>query len=203
MSPIKRIMKRGHIYHVYYRRSGTYKFIGLNALKLFALLAIFGVAIYYLNKYVLDLDAITDYVTHTFSIPVVLVTFLLSELTLGVLSPELYIVWVESFNYPWLWVFFLGVISYLGGLGAYFIGSKLYHLPKIHRWVDEKFAEQFKQIRRYGGILVVLAALTPLPYPPICIVSGVVKFPFRNFALLTLVRFGRLFIYAAIIFKVI
>jgi membrane protein YqaA with SNARE-associated domain len=196
-------MKRGHIYHVYHRRTGTYRFIGKNALKLFAILAIFGVALYLLNKYVLDLDAITDYVTHAFSIPVVLTTFFLSELTLGILSPELYIVWVESFSQPWLWVLFLSIISYTGGLGAYFIGSKLYRLPKIHRWVDEKFAEQFKQIRRYGGVLVVLAALTPLPYPPICIVSGVVKFPFKSFALLTLVRFGRLFLYAAILFKVI
>lgn len=203
MSPIKRIMKRGHIYHVYHRRSGTYRFIGQNALRLFVLLAVFGVAIYFINKYVLDLDAVTDYVTHTFSIPVVLLTFLLSELTIGILSPELYIVWVESFSRPWLWVLFLGIISYTGGLGAYFIGSKLYHLPRVHRWVDEKFSEQFKQIRKYGGVLIVLGALTPLPYPPICIVSGVVNYPFKSFAFLTLVRFGRLFMYAAILFKVI
>jgi membrane protein YqaA with SNARE-associated domain len=196
-------MKRGHVYHVYHRRTGTYRFIGENALRLFAILIAFGAALYLLNKYVLDLNAITDYVTRTFSIPVVLTTFFLSELTLGILSPELYIVWVESFSKPWLWVLVLSMISYVGGLGAYFIGSKLYHLPKIHRWVDEKFAEQFKQIRRYGGVLIVLGALTPLPYPPICIVSGVVKFPFKRFALLTLIRFGRLFMYAAILFKVI
>jgi membrane protein YqaA with SNARE-associated domain len=196
-------MKRGHIYHVYYRRTGTYRFIGKNAIKLLAVLIGLGIVVFLLNKYVLDIDAITDYITHAFSIPVVLLSFLISELTVGILTPELYIVWVGSFSQPWLWVLFLSIISYSGGLGAYFMGSKLYHLPKIHRWVDEKFAEQFKQIRRYGGVLIVLATITPLPYPPICMVSGIVKFPFKTFALLTLMRFGRLFIYAAILFNVI
>lgn len=203
MSPIKRIMKRGHIYHVYHRRSGTYRFIGKNALKLFAMLALLGIVVFLLNRYLLDIDSITDYVTHAFSIPAVLLTFFISELTIGILTPELFIVWVESFSQPWLWVLLLGTISYSGGLGAYFIGSKLYHLPKIHRWVDEKFAEQFKQIRKYGGVLIVLATITPLPYPPICMVSGIVKFPFKAFMVLTLMRFGRLFLYAAILFKVI
>lgn len=203
MSPIKRIMKRGHIYHVYYRRSGTYRFVGASALRLLVTLILLGVAVYLINKYVFDISSIATYITAHFSTPVVLSSFMLSELTLGLLAPEFYIVWAQGFSQPWLWVLLISAISYLGGLGAYFIGTKLHQLPKVHRWVDEKFAEQFKQIRRYGGLLIVIAAITPLPYPPICIVSGVVEFPFRKFIFLTLVRFGRIFMYAALIFKVV
>lgn len=195
-------MKRGHIYHVYYRRSGTYRFIGLNALKLLAVLVLLGIVVYLINKYVFEIDTLTDYLTAHFSTPVVLVSYFLSELTLGLLTPEIFIVWVSGFSQPWLWVLLLGTISYIGGIGAYFIGTKLYHMPRIHRWVDETFSEQFKQIKRYGGVLIVLGALTPLPYPPICIVSGVVRFPFQKFLLITLVRYGRLFLYAAVLFKV-
>jgi membrane protein YqaA with SNARE-associated domain len=43
--------------------------------------------------------------------------------------------------------------------------------------------------------------MTPLPYSPICIVSGVVNYPLRGFMLLTLMRFVRVFIYAILIFK--
>lgn len=195
-------MKRGHIYHVYYRRSGTYRFIGLNALKLLAVLVVLGIVVYLINKYVFEIDTLTDYLTAHFSTPVVLASYFLSELTLGLLTPEIFIVWVSGFSHPWLWVLLLGTISYAGGIGAYFIGTKLYHMPRIHRWVDETFSEQFKQIKRYGGVLIVLGALTPLPYPPICIVSGVVRFPFKQFLLITLVRYGRLFLYAAVLFKV-
>lgn len=200
MSPIKRIMKRGHIYHVYYRRSGTYRFIGKNALKLFAVLIVLGILLYLVNKYLFRIDDITNYLTETFSAPVVLTTYFVSESTLGLLTPEIFIVWAKNFAQPWLWVLLFGTMSYVSGMVAYFIGTKLYHLPRIHRWVDETFAEQFTQIRKYGGLLIILGALTPLPYPPICIVSGVVGFSFKRFVWITLVRYVRIFLYAAIIF---
>jgi membrane protein YqaA with SNARE-associated domain len=203
MSPLKRIMKRGHIYHVYYRRSGTYRFIGASALRLIAALILLGVAIYLINTYVFDISSLANYITAHFSTPVVLSSFFASELTLGLLAPEFYIVWAKGFAHPWLWVLLISLISYLGGLGAYFIGTKLHKLPRVHRWMDEKFTVQFKQIRRYGGILIIIAAITPLPYPPICIVSGVVQFPLRTFVFLTLSRFARIFLYAAVIFNVV
>ena len=201
MSPVKRIMKRGHIYHVYYRRSGTYRFIGKNALKLLVVMALLGVAVFLINKYVFEIDRATDYLTQNFSVPAVLTTFFFSELTLGILAPEILIVWLSTFSYPWLWILLLSIISYIGGIGAYFLGTKLYHLPKVHKYVDDKFSEQFKQIKKYGGILIILGTLTPLPYSPICIVSGVVGFPFQKFLMLTLTRFLRVLIYAILIFN--
>jgi membrane protein YqaA with SNARE-associated domain len=201
MSPIKRIMKRGHIYHVYYRRSGTYRFIGVNALKLLALMIVLGFVAYLINKHVIPIDSISTYLTNNFSTPAVFIFFFFSEATLGLFAPELLLVWISTFSYHWLWALAIGVISYLGGMLAYYIGTRLHRLPIIHKWVDEKFAEQFKQIRKFGGILIILGTLTPLPYSPICIVSGVVNFPFHNFLVLTLTRFVRVFLYAGIIFK--
>lgn len=194
-------MKRGHIYHVYYRRSGTYRFVGVNSLKLLAVMVLLGVAAYLLNKYVIEIDKISMYLTENFSTPAVFTFFFLSESTLGIFAPELVLVWISTFSYPWLWALFIALISYLGGLTAYYLGTKLHQLPIVHSWVDIKFEAQFKQIRKFGGILVVLGTLTPLPYSPICIVSGVVGFPYQKFLLLTLTRFIRVFIYAIIIFN--
>lgn len=200
---VKRIFKQGYRYHEYYKRRGGYRFIGKNIGKLLLSIAAIGAAIWLFDSYIYDVADGTRYITEHFSKPVVLFTFFVSESTIGVLSPELYMLWAKTIKYPWLWVFVLAIISYLGAVTAYFIGTRLYQIPRINKWVDETFREQFLQIKRFGGLLIVVAALTPLPYPPICVVSGVVKFPFKLFLTLVLVRFVRFGFYAAIIFQLV
>lgn len=196
-------MKRGHIYHVYYRRSGGYRFLGVNSLRLLVTLIILGIGIWLFNEYVLNVNVATKYITDNFPVPAVLGTLLVSELSLGLLAPELFITWASGFAHPWAWLLLLATISYLGGLGAYFIGRKLDSMPRIHNWVHSKFEEQFKQLKKFGGLLIVIAAFTPLPYPPICMVSGVIKFPLKSFLIVTIARYIRFIIYGAIIFKVL
>jgi len=203
MSPIKKIVKRGHIYHVYYRRLGAYRFIGQNSLKLLVTLIILGAVVYLFNKYVLDISQLAGYITNHFSAPTVFVSFFISEVIFGLISPEFFMAWIASFKYKWLWLLLLAVLSYLAGIAAYFIGTKLYHLPRIHSWVDIRFAKQFQQIKKFGGLLIVIAALTPLPFSPICMVAGVINYSFKRFVLLTLSRIIRFAAYGAIIFGLV
>jgi membrane protein YqaA with SNARE-associated domain len=91
-------------------------------------------------------------------------------------------------------------VSYGGGLLSYLIGQQLHRLPKIKNLVDVRFAKHFIQIKRFGGLLIFLAALTPLPFPPVCTVAGVVEFRFRWFLWVSSVRFLRFLIYALFIF---
>lgn len=203
MSPIKRIAKKGKIYHVYYRRSGGYRFIGKNSVKLLISLALIGLVAFLFNTYVFNIASGTEYVVNHFSAPVVLAIFQLSELTHGLLAPEIFMTWVSAFENPWLWLFILANMSYFGGLGAYFIGRKLDKLPKVHNWFYVKFEKQFKQIKKFGGLLIIVAAFTPLPYSPICMVSGIIRFPLKSFMLVTLSRYVRFLIYGFVIFKVL
>ncbi|MGB1185025.1 MAG: short-chain dehydrogenase, partial [Schleiferiaceae bacterium] len=62
-------------------------------------------------------------------------------------------------------------------------------------------ASTMRQHKRFGGLLIIIAALTPLPYPIVCQLCGINKFPFRAFALLTLVRFLRFAIYGLVLYK--
>ncbi|GAB5557618.1 MAG: VTT domain-containing protein [Schleiferiaceae bacterium] len=203
MSPVKKIIRKGQVYHVYYRRSGGYRFLGQNMWRLLIGLGIFGLAVWLLNAYVFDITKVTDYITQTLPTWLVLATLLASESFTGLLPPDVYILWAKGFDYPFLMVFVLAFISYSGGVISYFIGTQLHRLPKIHQWVDFTFKQQFDTIRKFGGLLIFIAALTPLPFSPVSVVAGVVDFPFKTYLLVALSRFLRFFLYATVIFQMV
>ncbi len=203
MSPVKKIFKKGHVYHVYYRRSGGYRFLGKNFFKLLIGILIFGAAIWLLNTYVFDITTLTDYITKKLPMWLVLTTLLASESVLGLLPPDVYIIWAKGLENPELMVFVLALISYAGGIISYFIGTKLHRLPKVHQWVDIKFKEQFTTLKKFGGLLIFLAAMTPLPFSPVSTVAGVVDFPFKTYLIVALSRFLRFFVYALVLFQMV
>jgi membrane protein YqaA with SNARE-associated domain len=189
-------------YHQYYKRKGGYVFMRKNLWKLLIALAVIGVMAWAFDRYIFNISDGIKILQAKFPQWVVFAVFFVSEFTLGIIPPESLILWVNEFSYPWFWIFILSTISYAGGVFAYFIGTRLYLLPKIHRWVDETFREQFDQLRRFGGLLIVLATMTPLPFPPSCMVAGIIHFPRRTFLVLTLTRFIRFFLYGALLLSI-
>jgi len=166
-------------------------------------LAIFGLAVWLLNAYVFDITKVTDYITQTLPTWLVLSTLLASESFTGLLPPDVYIIWAKGFSYPFLMVGLLALISYVGGVISYAIGTQLHRVPKIHQWVDFTFKQQFATLRKFGGLLIFLAALTPLPFSPVSVVAGVVNFPLRTYLIVALSRFIRFFLYALVIFQMV
>lgn len=164
---------------------------------------VMGVVLWVLNKYVIDLTDIADWITNHLPWYLAAATLFASEIVLGILPPDLFILWAKSLTYPWLMVLLLSVLSYLAGIVSYLIGQRLYHLPKIQCWINVKFATQFTQIRRFGGLLVVIAALTPLPFPMISTIAGMVGYRFRWYLMAALTRFVRFALYAAVIFGLV
>ncbi len=203
MSPIKRFWNRQIRVHRYFKITGGYRFIGKNLLRLLAFLVLFTAAAWAINEYVIDFTGLSKSITEKYS-PVAVVTWLFaSEVILGVLPPEAFILWAQSFSQPYAMVFLLASVSYAGGLISFFIGSRLYHFSRIHKWVDEKFASWIVQIKRYGGLLIGIAALTPLPYPLISMIAGLSGVKKRVFMTVALIRYVRFFIWALVLFKAI
>lgn len=203
MSPIKRFWNRQIKIHRYFKITGGYRFMGKNLLRLLLFLALFFAAAWALNEYVFNFAAASKTITERYSPSAVVMWLFGSEVILGVLPPEAFILWAKSQPSPYLMVFILATVSYAGGLISYWIGSRLDHMPRIHQWVYTRFAVQLVQIRRYGGLLIAVAALTPLPYPLISMMSGLAEVRFSLFARVALIRYLRFFLYALVLFGAI
>ena len=196
----RQIGARGKLYHQYYKRTGGYTFLGKNLIKLLVVLGVFGALLYVLSTYVLDIETIMCDWFARFPAWMIIGTLFISESFTGLLPPDAYILWAKSLPNPYLYVMILAAASYRGGLISYGYGTLLYRIPQVHFWVEEKFALQFSQIRRFGGLLVFLSAMAPLPFSPVSVVAGMVRFPFRLFWTIALTRFLRFLLYAVILY---
>lgn len=133
----------------------------------------------------------------------VLITFFVSETLLGLVPPDLFIMWAEQFSSPYAVVGLLAMLSYLAGLLSYFLGLRLVRWKSVSNYVNVKFGKHFAMLRSWGGFIVVVAALLPLPFSTMCMGAGMLKFSFKSLAILGLFRLVRFFVYAFFIFQMI
>lgn len=195
---VKRFMK---LQHLLMQRNGGYTFIKANLFKLIlsigAILALF----YLFDAFVFDIDSAAKWATEFFSPQGLIGLFFLSEISIGFITPELLIVWADETLKPRWMLTILASLSYLAGIIGYFLGQFWRTRAFVRNFLLERYKETFAQLNRFGGLLIILAALTPLPYPIVSQLSGMNDYPFQKFALLTLVRFLRFAIYGALLYN--
>ena len=192
--------QRINVYHNYFRRSGMYRFIGINLIKLVISLIVIGGIFIIVEKYLIDFNAIFDYLFTHVNRPLIFIVFFISEIFLGLLPPDLFIAWTHSCFAPWLGVTILALSSYTASYFTYKIGYNIRKIPKVNRLIERKYQKYFIQVKKFGGLVIVFAALFPLPYSPIVLIAGILHYPFKNFMLLAIFRIIRFFIFAAFIY---
>lgn len=134
---------------------------------------------------------------------IVIAFFFISETILGLVPPDLFIIWAKQFTNPYVMVTLLAVLSYGAGLLAYYFGYRIGAWKRISDFINIKFAEQFKMLRSWGGLIIVLAALLPLPFSTMCLGAGMLKYSLRALLILGLFRFVRFYAYAAVLYQVV
>lgn len=189
--------------HNYYKRTGFYMFIWESLKKAFLPIVIAVVGLILFNKYVFNINDALQKMTETFSRGGVLVTFFISETILGLIPPEIFIAWSKKTEAPILNLCILATLSYLGGLTAYFIGKTSLKIKSVKNYLEVKMAKNLKNTRKWGGFLILVGALLPLPFAISCLTAGMIKYPFKNVVLFGLFRFLRFAIYAWAIFSVV
>ena len=200
---MKRRKSKTKLLHQYYRYTGFYTFIG-NSLKKSAIpviLIIFG--LYLVNEYVFTIDDGLEFLTQTFSRTGVLIVFFISETLLGLIPPEIFIGWSKKTATPILNLSILATLSYTGGILSYFIGKTIQKINTVKNYLEIKMAKHLKNTGKWGGFLILIGALLPVPFSITCVAAGMIKYPLKGVVLFGLFRFVRFALYAWAIFNVV
>jgi membrane protein YqaA with SNARE-associated domain len=146
-----------------------------------------------------DIDAIQDK-------PIILyLVFFASEVIFGLVPPEFFmLVWIlhkVSLSQFVVNLIILTIISYLAGVIGYLIGSN-FSRTTFYKKIHVRYLVEYDgQLKRYGAFLVMVAAVTPVPYSATCMLAGSVNLPFKQFLLISILRIVRFAAYGYMVWS--
>lgn len=178
------------------------KFLTKNLIKGLLWLAILIALMVYASS-LLDNVSYDKYLKPIYDRPFwVYFAFLVSEIVFGIIPPEVFMFWSAHKQDLLFYIFSMtlfAVFSYSAGVIGYFIGNRLHHSGAYAFLKQRVFKEYVHYFEKFGGFLIIVAALTPLPFSAISMLIGMVKFPFGRFLTFASFRFARFSVYAVII----
>lgn len=186
--------------HQYYSYTGFYRFVAKSCLKAALPIALFVGALFYIHFFVMDINAMLTYATENYPPIGVFLIFFASEAILGLIPPEIFIAWAGHSVSPIGFLAILATLSYLGGVFSYFTGRGIANLPAVYRYLQGKMQKHIKNMRKWGGFLIIVGALLPLPFAISSLAAGIIKFRVKTYLLVGLLRFVRFAIYGYLIF---
>lgn len=202
-SPKQSVKKsRFRLLHQYYSYTGFYTFIKSSLGRAIKPIIIFIVTLWLIHAFVIDFDDLFTTITTTYNPLIILGIFLASESFLGLIPPEIFIAWAGKTETPIFNLSILAALSYLGGILSFFIGKAIAKMPSIYNYLEIKMHKHVKMVRKWGGFLIVVGALLPIPFSMTSIAAGVIKYRFQNYLLFGLIRFLRFYLYAIVIFNI-
>ena len=191
---------RMQLLHQYYSYTGFYSFVGQAIKKALPAIILIVATLFIVNHY-FDINAYLTELTEVLPIYGVLSFFFVSETFLGLVPPEIFIAWSGKTTQPWVYLTVLAFLSYFGGLVSYWLGRLITRIPSIHNYLEVKMQKQLKNSKKWGGFLILVGALLPLPFSIACIAAGIIKFPFKSVVLFGSLRLVRFAIYGFLIFN--
>lgn len=196
------LTKRLTLINRYYKITKFYSFLKDTAFRGGTVIVLFVLLLVGLELFVLDIDSLLNNLVATYSEKIVFSFFLASETILGIVPPEVFIAWASKSQTPWLFLFVLATLSYIGGIISYFIGTRLFLISSIKMYIENRIAKHIVNLRKWGGFFVLLGAISPIPHSLVSLASGLIKYSFKQYLLWSLSRFARFVVYALIIFQV-
>ena len=150
----------------------------------------------------LDLSTVENVFLFNLSSSFVFILFFFSELIFGLIPPELFMIWLISTKsldlYPYF-ITILACLSYFAGFIAFMFGKYLHKTWLYETMKKYVIGKYERKINLYGWLVIVVAALTPIPFSATCAVVGAVGFKKNKFLYFALTRFIRYAIYAYLI----
>jgi len=175
------------------------RFIFKNLLKGLLALAVIILGYVLLQRYA-NFDAFMDHIGQW---PIMVYSvFTVSEVVFGIIPPELFMIWSIKngvFGNYTLDVALLASISFAAGVLGYFIGG---YLKKVMPEFFAKYILKYKNLlNKFGGLLIFVSAITPLPFSAVCMLVGSTNYNFPRFLLIASARFARFALYSFTIYQ--
>lgn len=95
-------------------------------------------------------------------------------------------------------VFMMAVISVIGASIMFFVGTKIHNSALHDKLLEGRWNKYVEMYKKWGGALIVISAMTPLPFATISLISASLGFPYLNYAIFASTRFIRFLIYGLI-----
>lgn len=197
----KQKKSRLKLMHQYYKYTGFYSFIWKNTRKALVPLAIIVAILLYVNYKVMNINDMLLELTRNFSDFTIFTVFLISESILGLIPPDIFIAWTKSTPTPLLYLGILAFLSFLGGVFSYYKGRTLLLVPKINNYLEGRMTKHIRNMQKWGGFLIAVGALLPLPFAIACLAAGMIKFPQKQFFIFASLRIFRFVIYGYVIYS--
>ena len=200
---LKNNLKRWSLAHRYYKITRFYSFLKNTAYQAFFMIVIFVLLLMAINYFITDINLLLNNIFETYSPKIIVLSFFISESILGLIPPEIFILWSSKSDSPILFLFALASASYLGGIVSYFIGMRISLMPAVRKHIERKIKQHIINLRKWGGVFIVLGAISPIPHSIVSIGAGLINYKFKYYLLWSLFRYLRFVIYYLIILQVL
>ncbi len=189
---LKSFLTRLKTKHLENKRKGVYGYMWRTGLRIILIYLAIMIPAVLIGKYLIDFNSVFGYITGRLPDMLVLIVFLVSESLLGMIPPDLFVIWTAKFNAPFLFLTILGVLSYLGGVLSYFIGYWISGRKRIKAYSERVFDKYINMVRKWGGAFIIISALFPFsPFSMVVIAVSLFKYPFRLYLIYGLSRIIR------------
>lgn len=180
------------------------QFLVRNGLKGFLWMSIL-LGAYFLFRELVVSRAPDEWIERFYARPLIIyLIYCFSEFFFGLLPPELFMIWAinkaDTLHYFMNLAFFAG-FSYFMGYVAFLIGQFFYKNSTFKRFKKKMLKDSVPLVKKYGIFLIIVAALTPLPWSAVCLLVGSAGYPSGRFLKYALFRLLRFAVYGYIIFQ--
>lgn len=200
---LKNNLRRWSLAHRYYKITRFYSFLKNTAYQAFFMIVIFVLLLMAVNYFITDINLLLNNIFETYSPKIIVLSFFISESILGLIPSEIFILWSSKSDSPILFLFALASASYLGGIVSYFIGMRISLMPAVRKHIERKIKQHIINLRKWGGVFIVLGAISPIPHSIVSIGAGLINYKFKYYLLWSLFRYLRFVVYFLIILQVL
>lgn len=130
--------------------------------------------------------------------------FLISEVMVGILPPELFMIWTKddpAILYEWV-IIVMTLLSIGAGWINFYFGNKIGEMNFFRRFFGKKLKKYRQRYDQYGGGIIIVAALTPLPFALISLIAGSLAYPVKKYLIFSSFRILRFVVYGLIIWNI-